>query len=387
MNITYLDLFHGVSGEMLLGALVDLGISIADLRQPLEAFPIRGLDLQAHAVRRAGIAATCVSLAVEDSAYTLDQSRKTVADAGIPDSVQERINRVFEHFAEAESAVYGAKISEIQFTGRSIAEIAAVLVGFNLLGIERVSVSEIRVGAGGGQDENDRSPTPDPVVSRLLIGFRVSAGPVKTSLVTPVGAALVRTLADKSESMPSMVLTGIGVGAGPLEIEGHPHILRIFTGRTTFGTCDEVMMIESQIDDMSPEVYGVLLEDAFRAGALDVMLTPVYMKKNRPGTLVTVLTPVGREDDLIQLLLRESTTLGVRLQRVERRVLQRESVTVQTQWGAVHGKVVWGPGVSRRFKPEYEECLRIHREMGVPFIEIADAAQEAFKESDTGSEE
>ena len=387
MKIAYLDLSYGVSGDMVLGALVDLGVSLVALREALEPLAMPSLDLQAQAVQRAGIAATRVHLRVGESparAAALDQVGKMAKGTEMPREVAQRVERTLRRLADAESRAYGTASSDVRFTNETIAQTVAVLLGFDLLAVEHVLTSEIRVGAGCTSDNNGGGAVPDPVVSQLLVGFWVAGGPVEASLVTPVGAALVRELADGSSWLPSMELTGVGVGAGDLELKGHPHILRILTGRAASGMRDEVLVIEAQIDDMNPEAYDILLEDAFRASALDVTFTPVYMKKNRPGTLVTVLAPIGWDEDLVRLVLRESTTLGVRLRRVERRVLNREPVTVETQWGPVRGKVVWGQGVDRRFKPEYEDCRCIHRKSGVPFTEITRAAQRAYEDQAGG---
>ena len=395
MKIAYLDLSYGVSGEMLLGALVDLGVSPAALRQPLESLAMPKLDLQAQVVERGGIKATRIHLHVGESPARVaapDEVCEIAGTMGVPPEVAQRVEGALKRLADVEARVYGIEPSQVRFTNETVAKIIAVFLGLDLLAIERVFASEIRVGRGYVRERNGVVSVPGPMVSQLLVGFRVAAGPVEVSLVTPTGAALVRELAHGSVLLPSMEMTGVGVGAGDLELKDHPHILRIFTGYSAAGQQDEVVVIESQIDDMTPEAYDILLEDAFRAGALDVMFTPVYMKKNRPGTLVTVLAPIGREEDLARLVLRESTTLGVRVQRVERRVLERESITVQTRWGPVRGKAVWGPSVRRRFKPEYEDCRRIHHESGVAFMEIARSAQRAFEdqsgsESGAGSEE
>lgn len=372
-------MLSGVSGELLLGALIDLGVKTEDLVSALG--PSFAVDLTGRKVSPGGVAATQVQIAAPKSReISFRETQEIPREMSLAAGVAERSERILRRLAEATAAAHGMNLLEVQFRMEAVIETVLVVTGLHLLEVEQVSASEIHLGRGKIDIGDTRFLPPDPIVSRLLTGFRIVAGTVEKSLVTPVGAALVAELCDGSMSLPSLQLTGVGIGAGNFDIEEHPHILRILTGHTVSGSPSEVVVIESQIDDMVPEAYEILMEDAFRTGALDVMFTPVQMKRNRPGTLVTVLSPVGLEEPLAQLLLRESTTVGVRFRRMERRVLQRESVTVETKWGPVRGKVVWGAGVARRFKPEYVDCRRLHMEHGVPFLEIAAAAQRAYDE-------
>ncbi|HQP98092.1 MAG TPA: LarC family nickel insertion protein [bacterium] len=371
VKIAYLETFYGLSARMLLGALVDQGVSSDDLVSLLRSLGITDSGIECRRVEKHGIAAMQVLLHVSEAERLSDS-----ALGSLPEPVCTRVIQVLKDLVEAEALSSGRPVSAVQLSNRTVVEMAAAVAAFHLSGIERLFVSEIHTGYGDGSEL-----VPGPAVTHLLHGFRVAAGPFPGNLVAADGAASIRTLAESCERMPAMKLTGEGIGAGDLEDGGFPNILRVFVGTTDSEASDEVTVIETQIDDMSPESFGILMEDAFRAGALDVVFTPVYMKKNRPGTLVTVLAPMGREEDLARLMLRESTTVGVRMHRVERRILQREEVTVQTSFGTVHGKAVWGAGVERRFKPEYEDCLRIHRETGKPFLEIISAAQRAYESS------
>jgi len=381
LKIAYVEMLSGVSGELLLGALVDSGVKTDDLVSALG--PSSTADLAVQKVRPGGITATQVRINTPESReVSLSQAREILASMPLATDVAVKVERTFLRLAEAHAASYGIDLSAVRLEIDALIEIALVLTGFHLLGVEQASASEICVGKGKVQIGETRLSPPEPLVARLLIGFRITPGTVEESLVSPVGAALIAEICDGSAPMPSLQLSGAGFGAGNFEIEGHPHILRILTGHTVSGSASEIVVIESQIDDMVPEAYDILMEDAFRAGALDVMFTPVQMKRNRPGTLVTVLSPVGLEENLARLLLRESTTVGVRLRRMERRVLHRESVTVETKWGQVQGKVVWGPGIKRRFKPEYTDCRRLHEQCGVPFLEIASAARRAFDDTE-----
>ncbi|HOE10478.1 MAG TPA: LarC family nickel insertion protein [bacterium] len=377
VKIAYLETFYGLSARMLLGALVDQGVSADDLESLLRSSAIPDLRMEYRRVEKHGIAAMRVFLNMPEREKLSDS-----ALGNLPEPVRTPVIQALKDLVEAEAISSGKTVSAVPLSNRMIAEIAAVVAAFYLSGIERLLVSEVRTGHSDGLEL-----VPGPAVTRLLQGFRIAAGPYRGNLVTVDGAAPVKTLAEPCERMPSLELTGVGVGAGDLEDVGFPNILRVFVGTADSETSDEVTVIETQIDDMSPELFGVLMEDAFRAGALDVMFTPVYMKKNRPGTLVTVLAPAGREEDLAQLALRESTTVGVRMHRVERRILRRKEVTVQTSFGTVRGKAVWGAGVERRFKPEYEDCLRIHRETGKPLLEILAAAQRAYESSNADSGE
>jgi uncharacterized protein (TIGR00299 family) protein len=384
--IAYLDCFSGISGDMLLGALVDAGLSMQTLREDLAKLPLSGYEVTAEQVTKAGITGTQVQVKAghEHAHRGLDDILEIIGMAELPAEVTGPARRAFERLAEAEARVHGHSVEEVHFhevgAVDAIVDIVGAFCGLYRLGIEEVYASPLPLGGGWVDTEHGRLPVPAPATVELLRGVPSYGGPVEAELVTPTGATIVTTAAKEFGLMPPMTIKAIGWGAGHKDLS-HPNMLRVFLGEPAVRPREQhLSVIETNIDDMNPELFGHVMEALFEAGALDVYYTPIVMKKSRPATLVSVLTETPLVDTLSEILFRETTTLGVRVSEVARRCLEREWREVQTQWGPVRIKVGRLNGEVVNVAPEYEDCARLAREKGVPAKAVWEAAREAARE-------
>jgi uncharacterized protein (TIGR00299 family) protein len=295
--------------------------------------------------------------------------------------------RIFRRLAEAEAAAHGMPLEKVHFheVGAldSIADIAGAAVALDLLGAERVTSRAVPTGSGMVKCAHGLMPIPAPGTAALLKGVPLAASPIKAELTTPTGAAILTTVVQEWVDTPVMTIDRIGHGAGRREFIEQPNLLRLFIGESAAAAnpeeSDTVWMLETNLDDVPAEVIGYCFELLFAAGALDVFSTPIQMKKNRPGVLLSVLAPAAVLPALETILFRETGTLGIRRSLVQRSKLRREAVTVQTPWGPVKGKRGWREGGPQVFSPEYEDCARVAREHGVPLREVYAAVKAAFK--------
>lgn len=398
MRIAYVDCFAGVSGDMLLGGLVDLGVPLPSLQRELNALPLSGYSLRAERVSRASLTATRVTVDVSEPGARerhLPAILRLIEDSGLPDLVRVQSARAFQYLAEAEGRLHGVSPEEVHFHEigaiDAIVDIVGVCLGFHFLAVEEIAVSPLPAGSGTISCQHGLLPVPAPAVLALLGGFPFVPGPGPGELVTPTGAALVKTLAARAGPLPPMTLAGVGYGAGTRD-PAYPNVLRIVLGDrpgTVDGTptagleVDTVAILEASIDDMNPQAYDYIMGRLFDRGALDINLAPVQMKKNRPGTLVTVLSPPDRAPDLAQILLTESTTFGIRVREQQRWKLPREIITVNTPYGPIRikqGRLGQAGSVVQR-SPEYEDCRRAAQEHGVPLAEVFRAAQAVAREA------
>lgn len=375
-RIAIIDPFCGISGDMLLGALVDLDIDVEQLSLALETLALPGFALQVESMQKKGIACKKVNVVVNEEHHThrkLQDVAAIVKRGQLPQRVVERSIEAFQRIAEAEGKIHGKPSDEVHFhevgAFDAIVDIAGSLLAVDMLGIERCYCSSIPVGTGQVKSAHGTLPVPCPASLEILQGFPIEPTDIRQELVTPTGAALLRTLVEEPGFPPEMTVERIGYGAGTRETPERPNALRIMLGQTGGEQTHIVSLLETTIDDMNPEVYGYLLDRIFEQGALDAFLTPVYGKKNRPAVLITILCAPHRESSLASLLLKETTTLGVRSSRGLRYCLARKTETVETRWGAVRVKVAQS-GSSSKFAPEYEDCLRIAKQEGVPILEV-----------------
>lgn len=382
-RVAYIDCFSGASGDMLLGALVDAGLAIERLREELRTLPLDGYRIAVERVQRAGIAATSVRVIVSEEVQPhrrLDDIRAILAATTLPDTDREQALRVFVALAEAEARVHGVTPEEIAFhevgAVDAIVDIVGTVVGLRLLGIEAVYASPLPVGRGIARSMHGLLPVPAPATLELLAGANAPLTPYQPGddfeLLTPTAAALLTCLARFEQ--PALRLERIGYGAGARDTPGRPNVLRLWLGETASAGADEetepLLVVETNIDDTNPQIYGWLLERLFAAGALDAWLTPAYMKKNRPGTIVHALCRPDTEPAIADVLLRESTTLGVRRYAVERRAVPREIVRFASSLGEVRVKLKRLPGEAARIAPEYDDCVALARASGLPLIEV-----------------
>jgi hypothetical protein len=381
--IAYLDCFSGISGDMLLGALVDVGLAITDLRADLSRMPLSGYEISAERVTKAGIAGTLVKVKAEESPPQrgLHDILAIIGAAELPAEVAGPARRTFERLAAAEARVHGTTVDEVHFhevgAVDAIVDIVGAFCGLRRLGIEEVYASPLPLGGGWVDTAHGRLPVPAPATVELLHGVPSYSGPVEAELVTPTGAAIITTICRHFGDMPPMTIRATGWGAGSRDLP-HPNLLRLFLGEPARRPREQgLVLVETNIDDMSAELFGHLMERLLEAGALDVFYTPIVMKKSRPATLVSVLSEPPLVDALSDILFRETTTLGIRYSEVGRRCLDREWREVQTEYGAVRVKIgLLGDGILN-VAPEYEDCARLAREKGVPLKAVYEAARRA----------
>lgn len=394
MKLAYFDCFSGISGDMTLGALVDAGCPVEYLREQLESLDVPGWTLSAEKVWKNGMAATHVKVASEDQQKhrSLSTILAIIDRSKIAPQVRERACAIFERLGRAESYVHDAPLEKVHFhevgAVDAIVDIVGACVGFDALGIGKFASSPLNVGGGTAKTAHGVLPVPAPATARLLQGAPTYSNGVQEELATPTGAAIVATLCDSFGPQPAMTVSSIGYGAGTADLENQPNVLRIMIGEAAeksvaavpFGFDEEISVIEANLDDMNPQIYGHFQERALACGALDVYTTPVQMKKNRPGILLTVLCKPEHRPRLMDLIFAETTTIGARTYSAQRRVLPRESVIVNTAFGAVRVKVASVNGHIRQATPEYEDCRALALEKNVPLQAVISAAQQAFAE-------
>ena len=385
MNIGYLDCPSGISGDMLLGALVDAGLSIDELRAELAKLPVEGYRLEAEKTQRAGLAATKVTVVLEEARASASSAEtphrrlpdilSIIEDSALPPEDKERSAQVFRKLAQAEARVHGVEPEAVEFhevgAVDAIVDVVGAVIGLRLLGIEALYCSSLPAGGGWTNGEHGRLPVPAPATLALLseAGATLAAGPDPAmELVTPTGAAVVVTLA--AFQRPAMTVRAVGYGAGSRELEDRPNALRLWLGEELDERRAAMLLIETNIDDMSPELIGYAQERLFEAGAADVWLAPVQMKKNRPGVLLSVICSVEREDAMVEIILRETSTLGVRVRPITRHEAEREELQFESSLGPAAVQVKRLPGRPPSVAPEYEACARIARERGLPLQEV-----------------
>ncbi len=364
---------------MILGALVDAGVSIDMLRTELRKLALPGWEITAREVRRGAFRATKVDVdtgAHHDHRH-LGDIVGILRGSTLAEPVKEQAQRIFTRLADAEARVHGSTREEVHFhevgAVDAIIDITGAAVALSLLGAESVSASALPIGSGFVQGAHGRIPIPAPGTAELLRGFPVVDTGVAGELVTPTGAAIITTLAQAVGRMPAMTVSAIGYGAGTRDLPDTANVLRCFVGERAAAPAtagDTITQIETTIDDMSPQLYEPLMDRLLAVGAVDVFLTPVIMKRSRPGTVLTALCPAERVDEVSRVLFEESSTIGVRWSTRERQILPREMVTLTTSYGSVPFKVSRLAGRVVTVTPEFADVARIAREKSVPVREV-----------------
>jgi uncharacterized protein (TIGR00299 family) protein len=390
VGVAYFDCFSGISGDMVLGALVDAGADLGQLEHELRKLKLDGWKISAEKVQRRAIFATHVK--VESSEHHhhrgLSVILRMIDEAGLAPRAAERARRIFTRLGEAEARVHQVPVEKVHFhevgAVDSIVDIVGAAVGFELLGLDEFACSALDIGGGQVKTAHGLLPVPAPATADLLRGAPTYSSGILRELVTPTGAAIATTLSTRYAELPRMTLRAIGYGAGTADLEEKPNVLRLLIGENAVSEAGEywdapVTVIETNVDDMSPQIYGYFAERALAAGALDVFSTPAQMKKNRPGLLVTVLCDAEKVPQLIDLFFRETTTIGVRTHEVRRKTLERELVPVDTAFGSVRVKLSRMNGSLLNATPEYEDCQRIASERGVPLKEVIAAVSFEFQ--------
>ncbi|MER3418999.1 MAG: nickel pincer cofactor biosynthesis protein LarC [Chloroflexota bacterium] len=379
MRVAYFDCATGASGDMILGALVDAGVAPDALRAALSSLPLRGWQLDVQRVQRTGLAATHVRVLHEDAQpqRRLPDILDILSRSGLPDVDRERAARVFRALAEAEARVHGISPEAVHFhevgAVDAIVDVTGTAVALRLLGIEQVYVSPLPLGSGTVRTAHGLLPVPAPATLELLTAarapIRASADEPPAELITPTGAALLTTLGRFER--PAMRLTGSGTGAGGRDLPDRPNVLRVLVGETEAAINTRSMVVlETNIDDMPAELFGHALDQLFAAGAADVWFTPIQMKKNRPATMLSVLCRPEQESIMVDLLLRETSTLGVRARDVRRYETERERFEFASSLGSAAVKVKRLAGEPPRVAPEYEVCRALATRTGLPLLEV-----------------
>ncbi|HKV28869.1 MAG TPA: nickel pincer cofactor biosynthesis protein LarC [Candidatus Acidoferrales bacterium] len=390
MKIAYFDCFSGIGGDMVLGALVDAGVDLCELEAELRKLKLDGWKLTAEKVQRRAIFATKVNVETRETHHHrhLSPILKMIDDAALAPRPTERARRIFQRLGEAEAKVHNIPIEKVHFhevgAVDSIIDIVGAAIGFELLGIDDFACSIMDVGCGRVQTEHGLLPVPAPATTELLRDAPTFSSGIEKELVTPTGAAIATTLSTQYARMPAMKLKAVGYGAGSADLPQQPNVLRLMIGEAIGSGAEQhwdesVAVIEANLDDMSPQIYGYFAERALAAGALDIFSTAVQMKKNRPGQLVTLLCEISNRERLIDLLFRETTTIGIRTHEVRRQTLARESLPVETPLGTIRMKVSRLNGTVLNAAPEYEDCQRIATQKGVPLKEVLSTANFHFQ--------
>jgi uncharacterized protein (TIGR00299 family) protein len=378
MKIAYLDCFSGISGDMFIGALIDAGFPIEELRKVLQSLPLEGYSLEATREERNHLFGTRFKVKVsrDPQPYRRFSDIRDLMLAGnLSPSVRDKSIAIFESIAVEEGRIHGCPAEEVHFhevgAVDSIVDIVGTVLGMEYLGIVTACASSLPLGSGFVETAHGRIPLPAPATVALLKGIPVHDSGLKEELVTPTGAALVKGLIHSFGFLPPMVIEKVGYGVGSRTLTDRPNLLRILIGQEQGGAHEEtVVILESNLDDTNPEWLGFLMERLFEAGALDVVFSPGYMKKNRPAVLLHVMGKPQHKDKLMEILFLESTTLGVRFHYMQRRILERSLTEIDSPWGRIKVKKVVRPDGSFRLLPEFEECRRIAKEKTLPLKDV-----------------
>ncbi len=389
MRTLYLDAFAGISGDMMLGVLVDLGVPLELLRDTASRLGISEAAISASRTERKGIGATKVHVRVveRELVRTYAHIRELIEHSDLPGRVKERSQRVFALLAEAESRIHSRNIEQVHFhelgSADTLVDVVGSVAGLEHLGVEELLCSPLPMGTGMVKTSHGVFPVPAPAVTEILKDVPVYSSGIPTEIVTPTGAAIVAALASDFCLLPPMRIRAVGYGAGDRDLE-IPNVLRGFLGeRETIAegrTRERRTVLSANIDDMNPEIYPYVMERLFEAGAEDVWLTPIQMKKSRPAVTLSVLAPPSREEEIKEVVFAETKTLGIRIEEVDKEYLDREVLEVSTVFGPVRVKVARREGRPLNVAPEYEDCRRAALRHGVPLKEVYAAAEEAARD-------
>jgi uncharacterized protein (TIGR00299 family) protein len=396
MKQAYLDCSSGISGDMFLAALIDAGAPVDRLFGELKKLPLGFYEFKRTRALRGGLVGTRVDIRVpgEQPHRHLADIQALLQQASLPEKAAAQALKIFSHLAEVEGKLHNVPPSKIHFhevgAVDAVVDIVGTCVAVELLEISDLVCSPLNVGSGRVNAAHGSLPVPAPATAELLKDIPVYSTGVEGELVTPTGAALVAALASGFGPLPSMKIAKIGYGAGEKDFSGHPNIARLFIGEQIEAVKSQpglpgdelVSVIEANVDDMNPQIYGYVLEKALAAGALDVTCSSAQMKKNRPGLTISIICEPDKSDALSQLLFEQTTTIGVRIYEARRKVLEREQVTVETPYGAVQVKVARRDGKVVNTAPEFDDCQRLAAEKSVPLKQVISAAEAAYLQKD-----
>ncbi|HWP60184.1 MAG TPA: nickel pincer cofactor biosynthesis protein LarC [Candidatus Acidoferrales bacterium] len=386
MRIAYGDLISGISGDMFVAALLDAGVSLPALRAGLKR--IDSLDFRLKVTQKTvhGVRATHFQVLrpAAEKDRTWKEIQLLIRRSSLPALVKERSLEVFRRLAEAEAKIHGVAVERVHFheigATDSIVDIVAAAIGVHRLGIESFSFSPVPLGRGLAGSRHGALPVPAPATLALLEGVPTEGIDVAGETVTPTGAAILAALGSRFGPPPPMTIEKVGYGAGTREFPARPNLFRLIVGQSAGTASGEAMVVlETNIDDMNPEIYDHVFDRLFKAGARDVFLTPIQMKKNRPGIMLSIIAEPWQRDKLAEVVFRETSTIGLRYYPVSRTVLKRAVETVKTKFGPVRMKIVEEPGGAKRAVPEYDDLKQIAARKNIPLRVLYDEVLRAFK--------
>ena len=385
MKTIYIDAFSGISGDMMVGALIDLGLPVQTIRDEIGKLPLDGYQISCKRVKKNGIDAAKFSVEVKEKqpSRLYSNIKEMLKDSGLKKEVRDLSLAIFDAIADAEGKVHGISPEKVHFheVGAidSIIDIVATAIGIDDLGIEKIVSSKIITGTGIVKGDHGHMPIPAPATAELLKGIPFRSSDVPFELATPTGAAIVKALTSDFGDMPDINVETIGYGAGDRDLECRPNLLRIFLGQQIDEDIDlldqavdkdRVLIMEASIDDMNPQFFEPLIEKLFSSGALDVSMTPIFMKKMRPATLLQVIAPPEKRKQFAAIIFSNSTTIGIRCYEAERMKLIRREETIETSFGKIKVKAVEKGNGLTELRPEYEELKRLSLDSTLSIIEI-----------------
>jgi uncharacterized protein (TIGR00299 family) protein len=408
-KILYFDCFSGISGDMVLGALLDAGLPFDELKGALGSLAVAGYAIEARKVLRAGISATKFIVHEDHAApgtghpapesghvhghshaHTHAHEHRSQSEifelidrSALSSAGRERAKALFSRLAQAEAAIHQMPIEQVHLheVGAldSIIDVVGAVFGLEWFGADAVMASPLNVGGGTVQTAHGVLPVPAPATLKLLGDTPVYGGTVQQELVTPTGALIATAYASSFGAIPPMTVEQSGYGAGDRDVPGHPNVLRVLVGRSAAPVVgDRVTVLECEIDDMNPQIFGVVMDELYSAGALEVFYVPVQMKKNRPGTLLTVIVPLGSRGRMSEIVFRETTTIGLRYYDVDRECLPRDVVSVATPVGDIRFKIARRDGRIVNAAPEFEDVVRIATARGLSVKDVQALAIRAY---------
>ena len=385
MRAAYFNCFSGISGDMVLAALVDLGWPIKELERELSKLDLFNYQIEAEKVAKQGITSTQIKIRIKEGKKerTLKDILSILDKSKLEEKIKERSQAIFIRLASVEANIHGKSVQEVHFHELggldTIIDVVGAVAGMKYLGIEKVYSSPLPLGKGLVKCSHGTLPVPAPATLELLKGVPVYGSNIEAELVTPTGAAIISTVAENFGQMPPMKIDNIGYGAGQRDLP-IPNLLRVSLGmlRNAYEE-DVVSLIQTNIDDMNPEFYEHIADRLFNEGALDVFLTPIQMKRTRPATMLSVITDQEKTEKMLELIFDETTTLGVRISKIKRRKLNREGRKVATKYGKIEVKIGKLDGMVKNISPSYEECRKIATRLNIPLKKIyQEAKQTAF---------
>ncbi|MBU4509996.1 nickel pincer cofactor biosynthesis protein LarC [bacterium] len=388
MKIAYFDCFSGISGDMTVGALLDAGLKIETLEKELKKLGLSGYQLEVNKVAKKGISATQFKVKIKEEG--VERSFKDILDilekSKLNEEIKKETKKIFFNIAQAESKIHRKDIDKIHFHEigglDSIIDITSTVIGIKTLGIEEIYSSALPVGKGFVKCAHGVIPVPAPATLELLKNIPTYSGGIESEMITPTGAAIISTLAKSFGERPLMKIEKTGYGAGEKEFT-IPNLLRVSIGEKILEdenikdgyVSDEAVLIETNIDDMNPEFYDYIMEKLFSQGALDVFLTPIQMKKNRPAHILSIIVYEQNLKEILEVLFSESTTLGVRIREIKRLRLAQQNFIAETKYGKIRVKVGIFKGEIKNVAPEYEDCKKMAKQHQVPLKEVYEEAK------------